>query len=317
MCSFLRIVGFAFSKDRTSKFFNPVLGETFEYVDNDLGFRFFGEQVSHHPAISALYTEGNGWELYENTNAKSKFDLVGNCLEFATIGRTHIKFHNFFNEQISYTKPSAIVRNIVFGNLFIDVEGKSEIINHSNGDSIELTFFPKGKPTSKDQGVIEGSLRDIDGIEKMKITGNIYSHFEISYTDEYGKEIVEIIWKINPLPENFKEQENRYFITDFGINLNNNDLNLLKSLPRSDSRLRPDQRELENQNIEFAGEEKNRIEEKQQRARKELETKKKVYQPMYFSETYDDLTGELNYQYCRDYWDDKKKNNFDHFPDIY
>ena len=60
-----------------------------------------------------------------------------------------------------------------------------------------------------------------------------------------------------------------------------------------------------------------RIEEKQRRARKEQETKKFVYKPMYFKEVYDDLTGELNYQYCRDYWDDMKNGKIDHFPDIY
>jgi len=317
LCSAFCVVGFAYSKHRTQKFFNPVLGETYEFVDNELGFRYFGEQVSHHPAISAMYAEGNGWELYANTNAKSKFDLINNCLEFAPIGRTHIKFNNFYNEQISYSKPAAVVRNIVYGDMFLDVEGKSEIINHTNGDSIELIFNPAGKPSKNDQGVIVGSLRDIDGNEKMKLFGNINSHLEICYVDDHGIEITECIWRINPLPDNFKEQENRYFFTDYGINLNNDDEKLLKSLPRSDSRLRPDQRELENQNIDLAGKEKHRIEEKQRRARKENEHKKKVLKPMYFSEVYDDLTGELNYQYCRDYWEDKKNNNLDHFPDIY
>ena len=146
------ICGFAYSINRTLKFFNPVLGETFEYIDNDLEFRYFGEQVSHHPAISAMFAEGHDWELYANTNAKSKFDLVGNSLEFAPIGRTHIKFFKY-NEQISYSKPAAVVRNIVYGDMHLDVEGKSEVINHTNGDSIELVFFGKNKPKNKDLGV--------------------------------------------------------------------------------------------------------------------------------------------------------------------
>jgi len=316
LCAAFCTSGFAFSKDRTLKFFNPVLGETYELVDNEIGFRYFGEQVSHHPAISAMFSEGDGWELYANTNAKSKFDLIANCLEFAPIGRTHIKFSDF-NEQISYSKPAAVVRNIVYGDMHLDVEGKSEIINHTNGDSIELIFYGKGKPNKNDLGVIEGILRDIDGTEKMKISGNWQSHLEITYIDDYGNEVTETIWKISPLPEHFKDQENRYFISDWGLNLNNDDEKLLKSLPRSDSRLRPDQRELENQNVDFAGKEKNRIEEKQRRARKELETSKKVYKPMYFTECYDDLTGELNYQYSKYYWEDNKNVNLYHFPDIY
>tara|TARA_B110000285_G_C14948050_1_gene525331 strand:+ start:729 stop:887 length:159 start_codon:yes stop_codon:yes gene_type:complete len=39
--------------------FNPLLGETFEYVTRK--YRFLGEQVSHHPPISAFKFEGNGY----------------------------------------------------------------------------------------------------------------------------------------------------------------------------------------------------------------------------------------------------------------
>jgi hypothetical protein len=35
---------------RTSKPFNPLLGETFEYV-NEKKFKFVAEQVSHHPPV--------------------------------------------------------------------------------------------------------------------------------------------------------------------------------------------------------------------------------------------------------------------------
>ena len=77
LCSAFCVVGFAYSKLRTSKFFNPVLGETYEFADNELGFRYFGEQVSHHPAITAMFAEGEGWEMYANTNAKSKEKTTG------------------------------------------------------------------------------------------------------------------------------------------------------------------------------------------------------------------------------------------------
>lgn len=40
---------------RIAKPFNPMLGETFEYVRFDKEFRYVSEQVSHHPPISACY----------------------------------------------------------------------------------------------------------------------------------------------------------------------------------------------------------------------------------------------------------------------
>lgn len=50
---------------RIAKPFNPMLGETFEYVRLDKEYRYFSEQVSHHPPISACYAgkyslPGNG-----------------------------------------------------------------------------------------------------------------------------------------------------------------------------------------------------------------------------------------------------------------
>jgi len=34
---------------RTAKPFNPILGETYEMLREDLGYRYIAEQVSHHP----------------------------------------------------------------------------------------------------------------------------------------------------------------------------------------------------------------------------------------------------------------------------
>lgn len=49
---------------RVAKPFNPLLGETYEYVRPDQGYRFFIEQVSHHPPIGAAYAESAKWDYY-------------------------------------------------------------------------------------------------------------------------------------------------------------------------------------------------------------------------------------------------------------
>lgn len=49
---------------RVAKPFNPLLGETFEYVRPDRGYRFVVEQVSHHPPIGAAYAESPRWDYY-------------------------------------------------------------------------------------------------------------------------------------------------------------------------------------------------------------------------------------------------------------
>ena len=71
---------FVINNGRTAKFFNPLLYETYEYVDNEQNFRYMAEQVSHHPAISAYYAEGDGWNIYANTNAIIKLIIRWSAL---------------------------------------------------------------------------------------------------------------------------------------------------------------------------------------------------------------------------------------------
>src|SRR5439155_25874113 len=49
---------------RVAKPFNPLLGETYEYARPDRGYRFFVEQVSHHPPIGAAWAESVNWDYY-------------------------------------------------------------------------------------------------------------------------------------------------------------------------------------------------------------------------------------------------------------
>ena len=39
-----------------TKPFNPLLGETFEFVNDD--FEYLAEQVTHHPPVTACYCRG-------------------------------------------------------------------------------------------------------------------------------------------------------------------------------------------------------------------------------------------------------------------
>jgi hypothetical protein len=46
---------------RTGKPFNPMLGETFEYLTKE--YKFYSEAVSHHPPIFALNIEHETYEI--------------------------------------------------------------------------------------------------------------------------------------------------------------------------------------------------------------------------------------------------------------
>lgn len=62
---------------RVAKPFNPLLGETFEYARPDKGYRFFVEQVSHHPPIGAAWAESAKWDYYVSSTLAS---FAGNKL---------------------------------------------------------------------------------------------------------------------------------------------------------------------------------------------------------------------------------------------
>jgi len=72
---------------RIAKPFNPLLGETFEYVRPDRQYRYFSEQVSHHPPMSACYGESPTWAYYGEVDAKSKF--TGKSFEIRPTGVAH------------------------------------------------------------------------------------------------------------------------------------------------------------------------------------------------------------------------------------
>lgn len=74
--------------ERTWKPFNPILGETFEFVAADKGYAWMSEQVSHHPPIGAGCADHPRWRYEIISAPETKF--LGNSIEIYPIGRTRI-----------------------------------------------------------------------------------------------------------------------------------------------------------------------------------------------------------------------------------
>lgn len=53
------------TEQRTTKPFNPILGETFEMKGK--GWKYISEQVSHHPPVTAAYASSDKYEFWMNT----------------------------------------------------------------------------------------------------------------------------------------------------------------------------------------------------------------------------------------------------------
>ena len=294
---------FVLNNGRQSKFFNPLLYETYEYVDNEQNFRYMSEQVSHHPAISAYYAEGDGWNIYANTNSVIKFKITGR-LEVNALGKTYITYTNF-DDINAFTKPNIVVRNLIIGTIDIDVEGKL-IVTNEMGDICEVDLIPS---TTGQKGNLHGEIKNIDGEVKFLLEGNWQDSIYI-VNKETGEKTN--IWKI--IPSLGKED---FYYQPYTFDLNNLTEKMKKALPPTDSRFRPDQRLMEYQDIDKAADEKNRLEEEQRARAKKYKQEGFIPKPLYFEETYDDLTGELIYKYKGNYWDMRYQHKFDDLPKIF
>ncbi len=303
------ISSFSLDPNRTLKFFNPLLGETYEFVDNNLSIRYFAEQVSHHPAISACFAEGEHFTYTSNTDVKTNIKFFKATLEFFFKSKVYVEYKKF-KETITFTRPIAAARNLL-GNIYVDCYGRFELFNHKTGDygEIEITEADKNK-----QGELYGIIRNKDGIPKIIIEGNWLSHIEMFDLEENKRSV---IWRRIIIDGNAQD---KYYFTDFAINLNNINTELKKVLPRTDSRFRPDQRALEFRDVNSAVKEKDRLEEKQRKKRREMEELGIEYKPVYFNREVDVESGEVRWVFNGKYWVDRErqeKGGFKDLPDIF
>lgn len=159
------VSSYASTAVRTSKPFNPMLGETYEFDrTEDLGWRCIAEQVCHHPPIAALHCESTKWVQWQQFTMKSSFK--GTYLEIHPLGIAHLRFKTsgmqFSNKCIktnshssivivrfifpllenhyTWKKVSTIVRNLYIGKIYIEQEGEMDITNHATNEWCHLKF---------------------------------------------------------------------------------------------------------------------------------------------------------------------------------
>lgn len=136
---------YASTTKRVAKPFNPLLGETFEYSRPDKQYRFFTEQVSHHPPISATWTESPRWDFWGESFVDTKFN--GRSFNVKHLGLWHIKLRPNDNEKeelYTWKKPNNTVIGILIGNPQVDNHGEVNVVNHTTGDHCKLYFKARG-----------------------------------------------------------------------------------------------------------------------------------------------------------------------------
>ncbi|XP_045443159.1 oxysterol-binding protein-related protein 3 isoform X4 [Pipistrellus kuhlii] len=260
-----------------SKPFNPVLGETYECIREDKGFRFFSEQVSHHPPISACHAESENFVFWQDVRWKNKF--WGKSMEIVPIGTTHVTLPAF-GDHFEWNKVTSCIHNILSGQRWIEHYGEI-VIKNLNDDSCHCKVnFIKAKYWSTNSREIEGTVYDKSGKAVHRLFGKW--HESIYYG---GPSSSTCVWRANPMPKGYEQY---YGFTQFALELNEIDSSLKTLLPPTDTRFRPDQRFLEEGNVEEAEAQKQRIEQLQRDRRRVLEENGVEHQPRFFRKSAED-----------------------------
>lgn len=330
---------YASTIDRIAKPFNPLLGETFEYARPDQNFRLVSEQVSHHPPISACHAESVKWDYYGENAVDSQFR--GRSFDFKHLGKMFCvirpdggvvsKSGETVDEELySWKKVNTSVVGIIVGNPTVDNYGKMEVQNHTTGDVLVVDMKQRGwKASSAYQ--LSGYVYDVNGkatwaigghwnsrIFAKKVTGEIDTKRRESLIDAKEVKALDaydggkfLVWQAAARPKV------PFNLTSFAITLNGITENLRPWLAPTDTRLRPDQRAMEDGRYDEASSEKHRVEEKQRAARKQREQNRESYKPKWFVKLNHPVTGDPYWHYNNKYWVKRKEKQLAGSGDIF
>ncbi|KAI6217710.1 Oxysterol-binding protein-related protein 3 [Aphelenchoides besseyi] len=281
---FCSVIGFVLSgysglSGRSRKPFNPLLGETFDFISDDK-WKYHAEQVSHHPPISACHADGPGWNWYQTFKSR-----VQNAMDSTSITSelpTRLLMSN--GDEYSWNKVTTVIQNprATAENRRIRNEGEMTISSNT-GLEARIQFL------ADDHNLLDGTLQRLsDGVVLFHLKG--HWHRGISRSTDGIK------WKtIFEAPETNENAARFYGFSEFTMDLNCIHESQRPFLPSTDSRLRLDQRHLENGDVKRAEREKKRLEQLQ-RKRANLQ-----HSTLWFERSNDSFTD----QHSCHYWESK------------
>ncbi|KAF8633976.1 hypothetical protein AX15_001154 [Amanita polypyramis BW_CC] len=238
------------------KGFNPMLGETFE----DIRMNFIAEKVRHNPLEIAYHASGGGWKLTATSCGRTKF--WGKSLEIIPLGTTHLKIGE---SHYTWKKPSSFIRNLVVGTKYLEHCGKLTIEDISDGTRAVLEFKQNGYWGAAN--VVSGVVYSNDSKTAYQLDGK----WDEQLSQSLNSSQYRVLWRINPFSKNAQQF---YGFTNFAMTLNEITSDVIGRLPPTDSRYRADVRALEEGDLDYAEEEKQRVEELQRQRRRRGEDRK-------------------------------------------
>ncbi|KAM4757085.1 oxysterol-binding protein-related protein 7 isoform 2-T2 [Cyanocitta cristata] len=272
-----------------SKPFNPVLGETYECVRPDRGFRFISEQVSHHPPISACHAESDNFVFWQDMRWKNKF--WGKSLEIVPVGTVNVQLPRT-GDHYEWNKVTTCIHNVLSGPRWIEHYGEVLIRNTRDASYHCKLTFCKARYWGAGANEVQGAVLSRSGTAVERLAGKWHEGLH------RGPAPGQCVWKANPMP---RDHERNYGFTQFALELNELTPELRRVLPSTDTRLRPDQRYLEEGNVPAAEAQKRQIEQLQRDRRRVMEENNITHQARFFRRL-TDASGKESWVTNNTYW---------------
>ncbi|KAK4343242.1 hypothetical protein RND71_036336 [Anisodus tanguticus] len=292
------VSGYACTDGRKFKPFNPLLARQNEIHSCE------GKEVEwgrKRKGGIREHRQGRGWKMWGDSTLKSKF--WGPSIQLDPVGVLNLEFDD--GEVFQWSKVTTSIYNLVLGKLYCDHFGTMHIQGRG-GYSCKLKF--------KKQSIMNRNPHQVHGLVQNKSGKTVATMFgkwdkSLNYCNtsiDLGKDMEYLLWKRSK-PSTF---QTKYNFTRFAVTLNELSPDLEEKLPPTDSRLRPDQRFLENGEYEIANSEKLRLEQRQRQASKMQE---KGWKPRWFAKP----KGSDTYQYIGGYWEARETRKWESCPHIF
>jgi len=282
---------------RTTKPFNPYLGETFQYVKEGQ-LRFLAEQVSHHPPVGAAILETEHFLLWQEQGLKTSFG--GNSLACETVGDMHVILKKY-QDHFCWNGIKTVVHNCIIGKMWIDHYGETKIANYKTGDKANLKFRKCGW-FGKGQAEVEAWVLDGQGQTRVTLEGKWNEQLRWAYVSGPNFDAPQPLW----VHTNKNDKSNHWGLSPFMQELLVLDDFMKATLPKTDSRFRPDRLALEQRDMKKAASEKSKLEKEQRVIRKSREQQGKVWTPQYFTRR-EELPFGPDYAFTGKYWEERNQ----------
>ena len=291
------LVGFVASSyaswyGRQQKPFAPTLGETYDWTSPDGRVRVVCEQVIYADppacAFRATGTTPGGRRFVVDGEGAGISKFWGKYVQIVVQGGLHMELPDT-GETFSWSKASMHVHNVISGRIWIDMVGEVTVLAHKTGESAKFRLL-KGKrpePGKPDvRGKIDGEVYDAAGNCVAHVQGNVlgkvWARPDPTYVPPPGGEALHERFRVGEGDDSAEaatstggfatpifefggvapDAARQYGFTRFAITLNELSPEMLRNLPPTDSRFRPDMRALEDGHPETASKEKVRVEDR-------------------------------------------------------